>query len=428
MSIARSWATARVVVLVLVGCTSHAPQARPAAVGPPQSRGVRSDPPTVCDDGFGTRASFALDRESLRSRGASGQLLAKLDESPYRYFRMLGRQVAARTCYELRDRRGQLPVVAVHGDAHVEQFVVTRASYGLEDFDQAGFGPAVVDLVRYGASLHMACRAASWPCDPDAAVSAFYAAYRSALDAAPAASAPPTVVARLRAGVPQDHTAWLGWADALFRPLPADDDAVCRGGFAEFVRIQSEIHPERLPEFFAIQRIGALEMGIGSALERKVLLRVRGPTDAPGDDVLLEARQAPLPIAGECVWRPTHGGSLHALLFMSLLGRRMPSIYGFVRLDESHETPGFWVQAWEPGYRELTVADVQSQTELEELASDAARQLAGHFWSRFPEILLPLQRRAQLEAFDATRERATTLSRELAAEVVEEWERFRDSR
>ena len=34
--------------------------------------------------------------------------------------------------------------MAVHGDAHIEQFVVTDDSYGLEDFDQAGYGPAVV--------------------------------------------------------------------------------------------------------------------------------------------------------------------------------------------------------------------------------------------------------------------------------------------
>ena len=65
---------------------------------------------------------------------------------------------AARTCYEFRDVRWQLPSVAVHGDAHPEQFVVTDASFGLADFDRAGFGPAIVDLVRYAASVHLACR------------------------------------------------------------------------------------------------------------------------------------------------------------------------------------------------------------------------------------------------------------------------------
>ena len=53
---------------------------------------------------------------------------------------------------------GRLPSGAVHGDAHLEQFVVTDDDFGLADFDSAGYGPAIVDLVRYAASLHLACR------------------------------------------------------------------------------------------------------------------------------------------------------------------------------------------------------------------------------------------------------------------------------
>jgi uncharacterized protein (DUF2252 family) len=36
--------------------------------------------------------------------------------------------------------------------------VVTDDDFGLADFDSAGYGPAIVDLVRYAASLHLACR------------------------------------------------------------------------------------------------------------------------------------------------------------------------------------------------------------------------------------------------------------------------------
>jgi hypothetical protein len=35
----------------------------------------------------------------------------------------------------------------------------------------------------------------------------------------------------------------------------------------------------------------------------------------------------------------------------------------------------------------LALADLQAQTDLNELASDAGRQLAGHFWTTFPEPL-----------------------------------------
>lgn len=74
---------------------------------------------------------------------------------------------------------------------------------------------------------------------------------------------------------------------------------------------------------------------------------------------------------------------------------------------------------------ELSLADLRSQEELEEVAEDAAKQLAGHFWTRFPEPLRVYQRYAQLQAFDVVRERAVKLAGELAREVVVEWERFR---
>ena len=52
----------------------------------------------------------------------------------------------------------------------------------LSDFDRSGFGPSVVDLVRYSASIHLACREVQWRCDPGQAVGVFFSAYREALD------------------------------------------------------------------------------------------------------------------------------------------------------------------------------------------------------------------------------------------------------
>src|SRR5688572_4003176 len=115
-------------------------------------------------------ASFRVDKATLRAGGASAALIDRVTARALRYFRLLARQSSARTCLEFRDLRWRLPAVAVHGDAHVEQFVVTRRSYGLEDFDMSGFGPAVVDMVRYAASLHVACHDMRWACDGDAAV------------------------------------------------------------------------------------------------------------------------------------------------------------------------------------------------------------------------------------------------------------------
>jgi hypothetical protein len=165
-------------------------------------------------------------------------------------------------------------------------------------------------------------------------------------------------------------------------------------------------------------------MGVGSALETKLLFRLRGPTDGPGDDLIVEARTSVPPTGNECALRPLHGGALQPLMFMTLLGPRMPEVYGFAALG-TEASPEFWVQSWVPGYRELSIKDLRSEAELVELAEDAARQLAGHFWTRFPEALRAVQRQAQLKAFDATAARATALARELADETQREWDRFR---
>uniref|UniRef100_UPI003978F2B8 hypothetical protein n=1 Tax=Salmonella sp. SAL4437 TaxID=3159892 RepID=UPI003978F2B8 len=52
---------------------------------------------------FGENASFAVEKAALRAQGLSPELLARIEASPYRYFRLLGSQVAARTCLAFQD-------------------------------------------------------------------------------------------------------------------------------------------------------------------------------------------------------------------------------------------------------------------------------------------------------------------------------------
>jgi hypothetical protein len=384
-----------------------------------------SSTPPCADDAFGAPASFALDRNELRAKGASAKLLEKLGRSPYAYFRSLARPYELRTCAAFRAERWHLPVIAIHADPHLEQFTVTSTTAGLEDFDQSGYGPAVVDLVRYGASIHLACREVKWQCSAERIVASYFQAYREAL------SRPPVrkelaVTGRLRKKTPGAAEPWLRWAEGLMQPLSEEQEARVRKGWLGFRRLESEVHPERPQAFYDIVRIGALQMGVGSALETKLLLRLRGATDAPTDDVIVEARTTIPPSGKECAMRPLHGGAIQPLMFMALLGPRMPEVYGFATLADD-PSPEFWVQSWLAGYRELTIADIENEQELVELVEDAGRQLAGHFWTKFPEALRDVQRHAQLKAFDVTVERARTLAGELAQETVKEWDRFRAS-
>lgn len=366
-------------------------------------------------------ASLQLGKAQLLRHGVSAKVVAKIEQSRFRYFRMLGEAFELRTCEAFREYAPALPVTPVHGDPHLEQFVVTATTFGLEDFDRAGLGPAVVDLVRYAAGLHVACSDVVWPCNANAAVDRFLSAYRATL-VAPATPSEPAIVQRLRAKTPRSRGTWLRWADTLMVPLAPARDADVRRSWESFRGQMLEIHPEWSATTYNIVRVGSLSLGFGSSLERKVLIRIAGETASPDDDLVVEAREGMAPTDRGCVWRASYGESL-ILWFRSILGRRMPEIHGFTPLPGSVRQ--FWLQSWDPGYAELSVRDIASQSDLEELAVDAARQLAGYLWTHYPETLRRYQRHAQLRAFDATRVRVVSLARELAVESNAGWARFR---
>ncbi len=409
-----------VLALIITACT---PEPKPVAPSPSTpAASVKTAPPCNDDDDFGAHASFALDRNELRARGASAKLLEKLGRSPYVYFRALSRQYELRSCAAFRAERWHLPFVAIHADPHLEQFTVTPTTAGLEDFDQSGYGPAVIDLVRYSASIHLACREMKWSCVPERLVARHFQTYREALDRQPVRKLP-SVTERLRKKTPSDPEPWLKWAEGLMQPLSPEAEKHVLKGWAGFRRLEIEVHPERPASFYDIVRVGALQMGVGSALETKLLFRLRGASDAPKDDVVVEARSTVALSGKECAARPT-GGALQPLMFMSILGPRLPDVFGFATLADD-SSPEFWVQSWVAGYRELQISDIESEGDMIELLEDAANQLAGHFWTKFPEPLRDVQRHAQLKAFDETSARARSLAAELAAETVKEWERFR---
>jgi len=258
-------------------------------------------------------------------------------------------------------------------------------------------------------------------------VAAYFNAYRAALDH-PIARSQPAVVDRVRAGGHQDRQTWLQWTESLMQPMSAAEERTFRAGWGRFIRLMRETSPTRSETFYRISRVGTVEIGIGSALEPKTLIRIAGPTDQPDDDLILEARITATPGERECVSRPTNGGSLHVLMLTSLLGQRLPEIFGFLPREGTREAPELWIESWDPGYREVTLSDVRRQADLNELAIDAGSQLAGYFWTTFPEPLRGHQRFAQLRAFEMSEGRARDLARELARETLSEWDRFQRQR
>lgn len=377
-------------VVVAAGCTQHVPRI------------------PVADE-----VSLDLDAKALHERGAPKALLDRMRRDAFTYFRMLAEPYELRVCNAFADLIPELPITAVEGDAHVAQFAVTSDSYGLDDFDRGGFGPPVVDLVRYAASLHIACRQATFPCDGEASVERLLAAYRTAL-LTPGPSREPRVVSRMR-GRASTRKQWLAMLQGQWSLLDATIEREVRAVWADYVRKQA---PGALPPMTSILAIGAIHTGVGSTTARRALLRIGGATENPEDDLIIEVRRGARSPAQSCVWRGPPSESI-TLLAMSLVRRDMPAMHGFVL-----GTAPAWIQSWDPSYVELSLRDLASQRDLDELAVDAAHQLAGHTWSSYPDRLQATQRRAQLAAFDRTHARVATTAHRLADETIAAWTRF----
>ena len=105
--------------------------------------------------------------------------------TPHGYFRFVNAAFAAETCRLFADVAASLPEVNLHGDAHVEQYAVTSLGRGLTDFDDCTRGEAVIDLVRFGASLLLAAREKGWAAEEERFVDEFLKGYRDGLRGGP---------------------------------------------------------------------------------------------------------------------------------------------------------------------------------------------------------------------------------------------------
>ncbi len=355
------------------------------------------------------RASDFADRDAL---------LGDLVESRFRYFRYVNGPFSSAICRRFAKgaaEAGKMPTVNLHGDAHVEQYAVALDGRGLADFDAATLGPPVIDWVRFATSLWLVA-------DGDAAagssaVSAFFRGYRAAL-ADPSVQAPePRVAARMREkwGTP---VAWLDGVETLMVPLPLDEQEHMSEASAEYVAQILRQNPDLTQTFFTKKRGGALKMGIGSAHEEKMLLRVEGATPAPDDDVILEIKQLASSEISECA-RGDAEDARRVIVAQSRIG----SPQRFLGTCGAHDKK-YYVHAWRMHYRELDVSDVHGAAELAEVAYEVGVQLGkGHPKHLDRDGTLGRQLAALLDRLEPE---VGSVSLELAARVTAGWRLFRE--
>jgi hypothetical protein len=332
---------------------------------------------------------------------APPELINRLRADPFTYFRFINRAWTERVCQAFADVQ-DLPIVRLHGDAHVEQFAVTKDGWGLDDFDDSARGPVVIDLVRFLGSIDLATRQRGWTRDRDALWDRFLDGYRRGLVSPDSETPEPDIVRSLRLQAPLTRTAYLAWGERLMQRMDQKSLNSVMERMSALERFMRGERPDLAPGYFTVVRAGWLRLGVGSAAAKKVLIRVQGPSLRPEDDELIEAKEVANLDGVGCLEAATTPQAVRVISGSRQLGRIRHNILAAgptvipVAADRAEHWLDWWVLSWEPSYREVHLSDLRSVKDLADLAFDSGVQLgAGELSDNRPPALNSL---ATLEA------------------------------
>lgn len=347
-------------------------------LGPPDPGLPDPGPPDPgASAGYDPGALLAVDIEGT-DFASNPDLLVRLRSGPHAYFRFIHQPFSTAVCHELGDAMLDAPPVNLHGDAHLEQYAVTDLGRGLTDFDGASAGPGMLDLARLGVSLRLASEAHGWEDAYSGLLDRLLEGYVEGLDAEEDTPLPdePAAVRRVREDFEANPRQLTATVDDMMLPITDVEEAELRAAMGPYVQVQLEQEESLDAAFFDIVRMGRLDLGIGSALDKKYLYRVRGPSDAPEDDVVLEAKEV-LSLAGiPCIQASPEPDPFRILLGQARIAYRPFPYLGYIQAM-GHV---FWMHGWTNRYHEMSVTDsYESAEELRELVYDVGVQLGrGH--------------------------------------------------
>jgi hypothetical protein len=178
------------------------------------------------------------------------------------------------------------------------------------------------------------------------------------------------------------------------------------------------------PAYFAVKRAGWLQIGIGSAAIRKVLIRVEGPTADADDDELLEAKEVTNLEGVSCLAGPTSFRAVRVIHGAQQLGRLKHSILAIgpamdvpAAADRAQQLDWLLV-SWEPSYREVLLTDLRSVEDLDGIAYDAGVQLGAN------ETQGAAARKQALASLSRLEDRLRKTTSTIVEELLAAWREF----
>jgi hypothetical protein len=328
------------------------------------------------------RSSEPIRAEPQSLEAVPAGLIERLRADPYVYFRFVNRAWIARVCEVFGKDVEELPVVRLHGDAHVEQFAVMHDAWGLDDFDDSARGPAVIDIERFLGSIDLVARQRSWENAREKLFDRFVEGYKRGLIEPERVPPPPDIVARLRGQAPVNRAAFLAWGESKMQPLEDASMKAVLAGVEALAQIMRRERPDLAPEYFRVIRAGSVQTGIGSALGSKIIVRVRGPSDDPADGELLESKKIGDFGGLSCLKTSTSQPTLRIVDGSKKLGRLKynilaagPELVIPEMMARGERLEDWWIRSLDPSYRQLGLKDLQSVSDLFAIAYDSGIQL-----------------------------------------------------
>ena len=348
------------------------------------------------------------------------ELRERISATPHGYFRFINIRFGQVICADFPDLI-RAPQVNLHGDAHIEQYAVTDLGRGLTDFDDSATGPATIDLLRFAVSLRITSRILGWEDEQENLILQFLEGYLESMASTEAKASEPSPVQRLRSAFRDDRNAYFEWVESMMEPLDQGTALGLVEAMQSYVQDMAQQRPELAPDYFRVIQLGGLKLGIGSALDRKYLVRVQGPSRDSLDDEVLEFKQLRNLEGIPCI-RAGKDDPFRILTSQIRIAYNPFPLLGYLRFDGLI----FWAHSWVQNYQELEIQkSFESPQELAEVARDVGIQLGlGH-----PKLIaspFDAQLRADLTRFvEEIQDRLLEVTNLLADRTEESWNSFR---
>ena len=157
-----------------------------------------------------------------------------------------------------------------------------------------------------------------------------------------------------------------------------------------------------------------------------MLIHIEGPSPAPDDDLIIEAKEMVAFGRDSCVSIPHSSEAFRVVEGLRQIGRfDQRLVVAMPGLGARPDVVGWWVRNWERSYRELRIADLESPDDLRELARDVGAQLGSTNLVE-PEGASTIGARiAERVAMVRLESRIRRVAHELTVELLHAWEQGR---